>query len=137
MESSSTGEDQDERKSSPVVDTLAPKVSSSPRRSTHSPVDEGTTLSSNAPIAVILPSIQRPWDYQLYEDDVIVDQVLEDIIGQYEVKYIVRFADGQEQTVSIVDHHDTRSQPLFLTLHSGVSVALENPFQRTSSSHTI
>ena len=51
-------------------------------------------------IAIIPPKVERPWEYQLYEDDIVIAEVLEEIIGQFEVKYIVKFKDGHEATVS-------------------------------------
>ena len=67
------------------------------------PAPAPTTLPqpSNGHIAIVAPPVERPWEYQLYEDDTTITEVLEEIIGQYEVKYLVKFKDGHEQTVSL------------------------------------
>ncbi|KAL8829002.1 MAG: hypothetical protein Q9191_002267 [Dirinaria sp. TL-2023a] len=66
-----------------------------------SPVIRSSTapISTRGTFAVIPPKVERPWEYRLYEDDIVIDKVLEEIIGQYEVKYIVRFKDGHESTI--------------------------------------
>lgn len=68
-----------------------------------SPARNGTLgrIRTTDPISIVIPPVERPWEYQVYEDDTTVAEVLEDIISQHEVKYFVRFKDGHEQTVSL------------------------------------
>ena len=90
------------------------------------PVSEGhsnslSVASASTPLspyrqnfAVVPPRLERPWEYRIYEDDIIIDEILEEIIGQYEVKYLVKLRDSREITVSDDDSeylHNTR-QPV-------------------------
>ena len=50
--------------------------------------------------SIVVPPVQRPWEYQVYEDDNTISEILEEIVGQHNVKYFVRFRDGHERTVS-------------------------------------
>jgi len=56
--------------------------------------------SNGDDIAIIVPPVQRPWEYQVYEDDTTIATIREEIVGQYEFKYIAQFQDGHEGTVS-------------------------------------
>lgn len=56
--------------------------------------------SSNDDIAIVVPPVERPWEYQIYQDDTTIATIREEMVGQYDFKYLVRFQDGHEGTVS-------------------------------------
>jgi len=56
--------------------------------------------SSSDGIAIVVPPVERPWEYQVYQDDTTIATIREEIVGQHEFKYLVQFQDGHEGTVS-------------------------------------
>lgn len=107
----STGNSSDSRRKSPTRDDSTDPPTSSRHRITRTSTSkvfrsEQDLIVANSPtqslhtLAVIPPPVERAWEYQLYEDNETIDDILEEIIGQFEVKYVVKFRDGQEATVS-------------------------------------
>lgn len=56
--------------------------------------------SSSDGIAIVVPPVERPWEYQVYQDDTTIATIREEIVGQHEFNYLVQFQDGHEGTVS-------------------------------------
>lgn len=51
--------------------------------------------------AVVVPPIQRPWEYMTFKEPAVI-QVLDEYDDPDEVVFQVRFADGREDDVSLV-----------------------------------
>ena len=90
---------------SPAIDHLAPDIADQHATLFLSDEDQSSPAaqeptSPRNPI-VIVPTVQRPWEYKVYQDDTTVTEIIEEIIGQHEVKYLVKLADGCERTVSL------------------------------------
>lgn len=97
---------------SPAIDTSAEQVGAT--TDPYSPifVSDRDTSTSQAPessprpssssddIAIVVPPVERPWEYRIYQDDTTIASIQEEIEGQYDFKYLVRFQDGHEGTVS-------------------------------------
>lgn len=52
-------------------------------------------------LAVIVPPAQNRWEYLVYEDDDVVDEILEEYDDAGFVEYLVLFSDGSEDVVSL------------------------------------
>lgn len=97
---------------SPAIDTPAEQVGAttdpyspifvSDRDPSTSQVPESSLRpsSSSDDIVIVVPPVERPWEYQIYQDDTTIATIQEEIVGQYDTKYLVQFQDGHEGTVS-------------------------------------
>ena len=52
-------------------------------------------------LAVVVPPAQNRWDYKVFEEDEKVDEILEEYDDAGCVEYLVLFADGSEDIVSL------------------------------------
>ena len=93
----------DSPNSSPATDHPAPDIADQHAtlfisdEDQSSPAVQGLAPPRN--LMVTVPTVQRPWEYKVYQDDTTVTEIIEEIIGQHEVKYLVKLADGCERTV--------------------------------------
>lgn len=66
-------------------------------------VGKGAALNETAVkkdgFAIIVPSVQRPWDYMAYEEPNI-EEILEEYEDEDAIYYLARFTDGTEEEVS-------------------------------------
>jgi hypothetical protein len=51
-------------------------------------------------IRIVVPPVQRRWEYQVYHEEVSVDEVLEEFNDSEELHFLVKLSDGNEVTVS-------------------------------------
>jgi hypothetical protein len=62
---------------------------------------EETHLGGNqATIAIIVPPVQRQWEYQVYHEDHYVDEVLDEYDDSKGLRFLARLSDGSEVNVS-------------------------------------
>lgn len=57
-------------------------------------------IAMNDPIAIILPPVQRRWEYRTY-DDAPVAEVLEEFEDSDTIQYLINLRDGRELKVSL------------------------------------
>ena len=57
-----------------------------------------STTEASKTFAVVVPPVERPWEYVIYQDDA-VDEVIKSV-GPQGTKFLVRFHDQREFTVS-------------------------------------
>ena len=57
-------------------------------------------LSTAPRIAIIVPRVERRWEYRVYKEEIVVDQVLRELQVSRQTQYLVRFTTGQKLKVS-------------------------------------
>ena len=55
---------------------------------------------SRSALAVVVPPVLRRWEYQVYNDDPFVREVLEEYDNSEGVQFLTRLSDGSERKVS-------------------------------------
>ena len=50
-------------------------------------------------IAVVVPPVERPWEYRVFPDERRVSEIVEEIEDSVELQYLVMFEDGHEAQV--------------------------------------
>ena len=51
-------------------------------------------------IQIIVPAVQRRWEYRLYKEELSVSEVIEEYDDSEEPQFLVRLSDGSKQKVS-------------------------------------
>lgn len=51
-------------------------------------------------IRIVVPPVQRRWEYRVYHEEVSVAEVLEELNDSEELLFLVKLSDGNEVTVS-------------------------------------
>lgn len=89
-----------ERPRSPAENSpdAAPDHSYSPLFLSQDPTPVPSTTEAPKAFAVLVPPVERPWEYVIYEDN-SVDEVLKSV-GSQGSKFLVRFHDERKFTVS-------------------------------------
>ena len=83
-------------------------------------------------IAVVVPPLERRWEYRVYKDKTTIDKVLNDSRKSGQLQYLVKFIDAQELLVSNASSHFIKAairlyqyvflQPLRVTLPSSTLI---------------
>ena len=63
------------------------------------PGEHGLYYIQKHGLAVVVPPATRRWEYTVY-DEPVVEQILDELSDEDEVKYLVRYSDETEKTVS-------------------------------------
>ena len=66
-------------------------------------------------LAVVVPQVTRRWEYAAY-DEPVVDEILEELVNEDEVTYLVRFNDETQEIVSIFSIYLGFTSPALLDL---------------------
>lgn len=86
--------------------------------------DEATQhdRGKNAGIAIVVPPVERRWEYQTYNEAPVV-KVLEEHDDGEDLQYLVKLQDGCKQKVSeVLPDHDTMSRPRIILPYPTVSL---------------
>ena len=83
----------------------------------------GEIISTAPRIAIIVPRVERRWEYRVYNEEIVVGQVLRELQVSGRSRYLVRFTTGQKLKVC----HEINI-PLNSSLRI-VAVAFISPFQ--------
>ena len=97
---SSSGKDKDVVEASVESPAIDIPVSDGDPSTSQVPESSPRPTSGSDDIAIVVPPVERPWEYQIYQDDTTIATIREEIVGQYDFKYLVQFQDGHEGIVS-------------------------------------
>ncbi|KAI4145892.1 MAG: hypothetical protein LQ341_002239 [Variospora aurantia] len=70
---------------------------------THLEQKSAATKTARSQVSVPVPPVERRWEYQVYQDEKEVKNVLEEYEDLGELRYLIRFWNGLESEVSVTD----------------------------------
>ena len=58
------------------------------------------TPEAKSTFSIVVPSVERRWEYQVYRSEHEVENILEEYEDLGELQYLVKFSNGSESEVS-------------------------------------
>lgn len=58
-------------------------------------------ITSKDAITIVVPPVQRPWEYQVYRETPFISKILEEYDDIDGVQFLVRLSDGSDSKVSL------------------------------------
>ncbi|KAL9044503.1 MAG: hypothetical protein Q9214_002363, partial [Letrouitia sp. 1 TL-2023] len=83
------------------IETLSSPTESTPHSSREPILPQKSTKAQYDSIMIIVPPVQRQWEYPVYGSRLEVQDVLEEYEDLGELQYLVRFTDGHKSEISL------------------------------------
>ncbi|KAL8862594.1 MAG: hypothetical protein Q9178_001092 [Gyalolechia marmorata] len=93
-----------------------------------------STRNPNSTFTLLVPPVERRWEYQVYRSEHEVQDVLEEYEDLGELQYLVRFSNGHESEISLNQLHDLANGSVALNEFNNQHSDAQSPSVSSSDS---